>query len=277
MFSISRERVMMRATEHLTEEYHVAHPGLYSSILGRTGLRVSGAGFGGYRVSVGVEAHHMGLRRALTNGINLIDTSANYADGGSEELIGETIDELERAGLIARGQIVVVTKGGYIQGSNYTMARERAGSGSGFPDVVEYSPGLWHSISPEFLEDQISRALARLKLSTIDLYLLHNPEYYLSWAARAGIGIEAARKEYYRRIHDAFAYLETEVERGRIAWYGISSNSFPHPSDAADFTSLEECIGIAERISLVHHFAAIQFPANLAERGFVTEKNQRGG
>ncbi|MEP7220985.1 MAG: aldo/keto reductase, partial [Bacteroidota bacterium] len=103
----------MRATESLTAEYHAAHPGLYSSLLGRTGLRVSGAGFGGYRMSVGVEAHHMGLRRALTGGINLIDTSANYADGGSEELIGETIDELERAGSISRGQIVVVSKGGY--------------------------------------------------------------------------------------------------------------------------------------------------------------------
>src|SRR4051812_18480600 len=134
------------------------------SPLGRTALPVSGAGFGGYRVSVGVPAHRMALRRALTSGVNLIDTSANYSDGGSEELIGETLAELMQDGRITRGDVVVVTKGGYIQGSNYTMARERLEAGSGFPEVVEYASGLWHCIAPEFLNDQITRSLGRLGL-----------------------------------------------------------------------------------------------------------------
>src|ERR1041384_2277392 len=170
----------MLATPERTERYHARHSSIHTSVLGRTGLRVSGAGFGGYRVSAGIAAHRMALRRAILSGINLIDTSANYADGGSEELIGEVIAELEADGMLSREEIVLVSKGGYIQGSNYEMARERAEAGSGFLDVVEYDAGLWHCIAPEFLHDQISRSLDRLGLPAIDVYLLHNPEYYLS-------------------------------------------------------------------------------------------------
>ncbi|HVZ38571.1 MAG TPA: aldo/keto reductase [Candidatus Kapabacteria bacterium] len=267
----------MFATPQATARYHERFPGYYRSVLGRTGLAVSGAGFGGYRVSAGIPSHGAALEAALRSGVNLVDTSANYADGGSERLIGETIARLVAEGSIARQEIVVVTKGGYIQGSNYAMARERVEAGSGFLEVVEYAEGLWHCISPEFLEDQITRSLDRLAMPGIDLYLLHNPEYYLSWAAKHRMPLDEARAEYYRRIRNAFEYLESEVERGRIAWYGISSNSIPHAARDPDFTSLEECVRIAEMRSLIHHFAAVQLPANLVERGFVTEQNQSGG
>jgi aryl-alcohol dehydrogenase-like predicted oxidoreductase len=54
--------------------------------LGLTQLTVGQAGFGCYRVSAGAAHHEKALRRALREGINLIDTSTNYADGGSESL-----------------------------------------------------------------------------------------------------------------------------------------------------------------------------------------------
>jgi aryl-alcohol dehydrogenase-like predicted oxidoreductase len=250
------------------------HSDIHSSVLGRTGLHVSGAGFGGYRVSVGVEGHHNALGRALASGINLIDTSTNYADGGSEGLVGSVLAELARQGSLVREEVVIVTKAGYLQGSNYELARTRLEEGSGFPDVVEYGPGLWHCIAPEFLHDQLTRSLQRLQLPSVDVLLLHNPEYYLSWAHKKGVPLEEARREYYRRIRDAFAHLEKEVEEGRIGYYGISSNSFPHAADAADFTSLEEVIRIADGIQLNNHFAVIQFPANLVESGFAVEPNQ---
>lgn len=267
----------MRATESATRSYFYAFPDLSPTQFGRTGLFVSRAGFGGYRISAGIPGHHAALRHALLSGINLIDTSANYADGGSEQLIGEVLGELFAEGVLRRDQVVLVTKAGYIQGSNYAMVQEREEAGSSFPDVVRYGQGLWHCISPEFLHDQLTRSLERLNLPAVDVLLLHNPEYYLSWAAKHGLPLQEARHEYYRRIHDAFAYLETEVERGRISWYGISSNSFPSSSDANDFTSLQEVIKVANQISLVNHFAVIQFPANLYERGFISQQNQPDG
>ena len=93
--------------------------------LGRTGLMVSQAGFGSYRVSSAVPQHATALQRALDGGVNLIDTSANYADGGSEELIGEVIARLTAGSRAHREEIVLVSKAGYLQGQNYQISQDR--------------------------------------------------------------------------------------------------------------------------------------------------------
>lgn len=54
-------------------------------------------------------------------------------------------------------------------------------------------------IHPAFIQDQLARSLERLNLATVDIYLLHNPEYYLSWASAQGIAGTTARAEYDRR------------------------------------------------------------------------------
>jgi hypothetical protein len=103
------------------------------------------------------------------------------------------------------------------------------------------------------------------------------PEYYLSWASKTGVSLEEARPKYYSRIEQAFQQLETEVERGRIRFYGISSNTFPSPADDPEFTSLEKVWGIAQSLSPEHHFRLIQLPMNLFETGGITERNQSNG
>jgi len=265
------------ATPEATAAYAKRHAPLTYGNLGRTGLLVSQAGFGCYRVDVSVETHRRALRQALLEGIDLIDTSANYADGGSEALVGKVLGELIGSGDLARQEVVVVTKGGYLQGENYEISQDRKRQGKPFPDLVLYGEGIEHCIHPEFLEDQIGRSLERLNLETIDVYLLHNPEYYLSWATKGGVSLEEARLGYYRRIELAFRHLESEVACGRIRFYGISSNTFPSPDSDHQFTSLETICEIAESISQAHHFSAIQLPMNFLETGGVTEKNQSGG
>ena len=264
------------ATAEGTRACAEAHSALTYGELDRTGLLVSQAGFGCYRVDVSVEAHRQALTRALLQGINLIDTSANYADGGSEALVGKVLGELVDSGNLQRQDVVVVTKGGYLQGENCEISQERKRQGRPFPDLVLYGEGLEHSVHPEFLEDQIGRSLRRLDLETVDIYLLHNPEYYLGWAAKAGISLSEARREYYRRIALAFHHLESEVARGRLRFYGISSNTFPSPASDPQFTALETACEVAESVSPVHHFRVIQLPMNLLETGGVTEHNQSG-
>ena len=265
------------ATPEGTASYAARHAPLTYGDLGRTGLLVSQAGFGCYRVDASVETHRRALTKALLEGINLIDTSANYADGGSEALVGKMLGELIDTGKMSREEIVVVTKGGYLQGENYEISQQRKRQGKPFPDLVLYGEGIEHCIHPEFLGDQIGRSLGRLNLETIDVYLLHNPEYYLGSAAKAGLSLEAARREYYRRIELALRHLESEVARGRIRLYGISSNTFPSPDSDHQFTSLETVWEIAESVSPAHHFRVIQLPMNVLETGGVTEKNQSGG
>src|SRR5262249_15383052 len=141
--------------------------------------RVSKAGFGGYRIHEMRPEHRDALELALSSGCNLIDTSANYTDGNSERLIGATLGRMISEGKIRREEVVVVSKGGYVQGSNLSLAHSRVRAGNPFPEMVEYHADCWHCISPEFLEDQITRSLERLKLDQLDAYLLHNPEYFL--------------------------------------------------------------------------------------------------
>jgi aryl-alcohol dehydrogenase-like predicted oxidoreductase len=245
--------------------------------LGRTGLHVSQAGFGGYRISAGVAEHAAALQRALVSGIALIDTSANYTDGGSEDLVGQVIAHMVDSGELRRDAVVVVSKAGYLQGKNYALSQERKRLGRPFPELVPYADGLEHCIHSEFLEDQLTRALERLRLEAIDVYLLHNPEYYLGWAAHNGMDPSAARTEYDRRIANAFRHLETEVARGRIRWYGISSNTFPAPASDPQFTCLERVWEMAESIGPEHHFGVVQLPMNLYEDGAVLLANQPCG
>ncbi len=265
------------ASEVATEAFAQQHHPLSAGNIGTTGLIVSQAGFGCYRVSTGVARHQAALQKALREGINLIDTSSNYADGGSESLVGEVLENLIASGEISREEIVIVSKVGYLQGQNYDLSRERKQQGRPFPELVEYGEGLEHCIHPEFLMDQLNRSLERLKLETIDFYLLHNPEYYLEWAHKKGYELEKARAEYYRRIQNAFEYLEEEAARGRLRYYGISSNTFPAAADQTDFTCLETIRDIAESIAVSHHFRLIQLPLNLMEPGAVLQKNQPDG
>jgi aryl-alcohol dehydrogenase-like predicted oxidoreductase len=243
--------------------------------LARTGLMVSQAGFGGYRIADSSQAHAQALTKALLAGINVIDTSANYTDGESEKLIGRVLRTLVAADRIAREQVFVVSKVGYLQGQNYRLSQQRQQEGRPFKELVPYGQELEHCIHPEFIEDQLTRSLERLDLETIDGYLLHNPEYYLSWADHQQL--QNPHKEYYRRIQAAFSHLEDEVHRGRIRYYGISSNTFPAAGDDPEFTHLKTVWDIASEMSPEHHFRLIQLPLNLLEPNAVLGKNQSTG
>jgi aryl-alcohol dehydrogenase-like predicted oxidoreductase len=266
-----------KANAIATQKFFDKHPALMSKSLGKTGLTVSACGFGAYRVDYRVLEHSDALECAILNGINLIDTSANYSDGGSEILIGKVLEKLIKEGKLKREEIVIVTKGGYIQGKNYEKAKEKKEKGESYKEVVEYSEGLWHSIHPDFLKEQITQSLEKMNIETIDVYLLHNPEYFLDSPLSKELELKELRHEYYRRIKNAFEYLETEVETGRISSYGISSNSFVYNEDGQTFSSLEECLKQATQISEQNHFDVIEFPFNLIERGAITNKNQLAG
>lgn len=245
--------------------------------LGRTGRLVSPAGFGSYRVDTHTPEHAQALRYALQQGVNLIDTSSNYGDGRSEELIGQVVQELIAAGQLSRADLVIVSKVGYLQGQNYLLSQQRQAENRPFPDLVPYSNGLEHCLHPEFIQDQLTRTLQRLKTNFVDVYLLHNPEYYLSWAKKMGFDPAEAHAEYQRRLTLAFVHLEKEVAAGRIKGYGVSSNTFPAAAESYEFTSLAQLWDIAQNLTPSHHFQVIQLPFNLLETGAATEANQPHG
>lgn len=267
-----KSRALAENTKDFTEKFTEL---LYKP-LGKTGLIVSGCGFGAYRVDYRVREHFESLEYAIPKGINLIDTSANYSDGGSEILIGNVLSEMIEQGKILREEMVIVSKGGYLQGKNLEAAKKMKEDGVGYREVTEYAETIWHCIHPDFLRDQITLSLERMKLETIDIYLLHNPEYFLDSPVAKDLELDELRHEYYVRIKKAFAYLEEEVKRGRISYYGISSNSFVKPSEDFVFTSLKSCVDAANEISEDNNFYVIELPLNLYEKGALINKNQVG-
>jgi uncharacterized protein YyaL (SSP411 family)/aryl-alcohol dehydrogenase-like predicted oxidoreductase len=235
--------------------------------LGATGLTVSRLGFGCYRVDDETPAHREALIQALLGGCSLVDTSTNYMDGASERLVGSVLAELERDGRQRREDVVVVSKIGYVQGQNLALAKEREAAGRPFPDMVRYMDGCWHCIHPEFLRDQLGRSLERLQLETLDVCLLHNPEYFFSDAKRRRSGrLEELRAQFYGRLTEAFAFFETQVTAGRIAWYGVSSNTAASRPDDFEATSLVRMLEAAAAAGGPgHHFRVLQLPLNLFE------------
>lgn len=253
---------------------------------GATGLTVSRLGFGTYRVGLREEEQREALIKAIRSGCNLIDTSTNYMDGESEQLVGSVLQGLIRAGDLAREEVVVVSKIGYVQGQNLTQAQAREKSGKPYPDMVKYGDDIWHCIHPEFLADQLMLSLDRLGLATLDVCLLHNPEYFLSHAAKLG-GNESRplpelRVEFYRRLQRAFEYLEGQVQAGRLRGYGVSSNTSTAGADESGATSLSRMIDAAtlaaHKVGISsHHFTVLQCPMNLYESGAALVANTGPG
>jgi uncharacterized protein len=259
------------AEKHSAQE---GYPSTSYRAMGRSNLVGSEIGFGCYRIDAEDEEHRKALLQALRHGCNLIDTSTNYSDGSSETCVGLVLEQAIKEKLLTREQVIVVSKAGYLQGRNLEIAQQREIERSPLEDVVKYMDGCWHCIHPDFLSEQIGRSLQRLNLDCIDVYLLHNPEYFFADATHRQVKepLPVLRGQFYERIRKAFAHLEEEVANGRIGCYGVSSNTFGAIAGDPEGTSLWEMWHIAAEVAKRrtgdandHHFSFAQLPANLFE------------
>jgi uncharacterized protein YyaL (SSP411 family)/aryl-alcohol dehydrogenase-like predicted oxidoreductase len=271
-------RIPGRASPEGTSRCAARFDGVRFNDLGSTDLKTGPLGFGGYRTHERAPEHREALKKALRSGVNLIDTSTNYMDGASERLVGSVLRELIDAQELQREEIIVISKIGYMQGSNYEEASAREAAGEPYPELLKLEEGFWHCIHPEFLRDQLYKSLDRLELETLDFCLLHNPEYFLSNAAQSGQPLEEARSEFYRRLEEAFRYLESEVAEGRLGGYGVSSNTAAAPAhDPAGTSIARMLVAAAAAGGADHHFNVLQLPLNLLESGAVFEHKDGPG
>ncbi|MDA7816922.1 aldo/keto reductase [Sulfurimonas sp.] len=224
---------------------------------------MSNFAFGTYRISDLNPQHIEALKEAIDSGITMIDTSSNYMDGGAERAIALAFREFDDD---KRDSVEIVSKFGYIQGSNLLDYKENS-----FEEVVEYSEDCYHSISKFYLNLQLTASLKRLELKQLDCYLIHNPEYYILDAINRGVDKDERLDEMYKRIQNAFVGLEQEIKGGRILSYGISSNSFSVSHDSEEFLPYEDLIVLAQNAALEvgnkeHSFTTVELPINLLER-----------
>jgi aryl-alcohol dehydrogenase-like predicted oxidoreductase len=269
-----------RATPEGTESYRDRFQGKASPqhFHKLAGLTVGSIGIGTYlgRHTDEADAGYEGaVWAALHHGCNLIDTAINYRCMRSEKAVGRALAGLFEEGLFAREEVFVSTKGGYIPFDGEPPANIRAYIRSAYvdPGIVDEDDlvGGCHAMTPRFLEKQITRSLENLRIETIDLYYLHNPEVHRAVLPR-GLFLD--------RVRRAFAFLEEEVEKGRIARYGVSSwEAFRAEPSSPVHVSLEDLVSAARKAGGDgHHFAAVQLPFNPAMmEGFAMLAQEVGG
>jgi len=224
---------------------------------------MSNFAFGTYRITDQNPQHIQALRDAIDSGITMIDTSSNYMDGSAEMAIALAFREFDDE---IKNQVEIVSKYGYIQGSNMLAHKETP-----FESVVEFSEQCFHSIAPSFMRDQLEKSMSRLEVNKIDTYLIHNPEYYLLDALNKNADRDDTLDAMYDRLYEAFVGLEEEVKNARIGSYGISSNSFAKENNDPEFLPYEDLITLADRASEAvgndtHSFTTIQLPINILEQ-----------
>jgi len=207
---------------------------------------------------------------AVENGINVIDTSINYRFQRSERSVGAAVGQLAAKGF-ERDEVIVCTKGGYLtpDGSMPADPNEYF-----FRDYIQ--PGIFsakdisagsHCMTPKFLNNQLGRSLKNLGVECVDVYYLHNPETQLA---------EVSKEEFLNRVREAFTFLESAVEAGEIAYYGMATwNGFRQDARARDAMQLGEIVQIAQEIAGGrHHFRFVQLPFNLGMTEALTLGNQ---
>ena len=211
------------------------------------------------------------LETALALGCNFLDTASNYRCQRSERVIGQTLTRLVAQGVIAREEAVVCTKGGYLPFDGEFPADPSRYLIETFlnPGIVRYDELVagCHCIAPSYLAHQLNASLQNLRLETIDVYYLHNPEQQLD---------EMSRETFLTRMEAAFGFLEAQVKEHRIRWFGASTwNGYRANPAEKNFLSLEELAGIARRVGgEAHHFRVMQCPLNLAMPEAYGFKNQ---
>ena len=238
------------------------------------GASVSGIGIGTWMgdISEATDLRYIEtLVHAASRGINVFDTAINYRHMLAERCVGRAVQVLVKSG-IPRQALLIASKGGYI-------THDAAGSRN-WDDYVrqEYmEPGLIsaeemsraHAINPRFIRRQLDQSLDNLKLETVDIYYLHNPE-----EALAGLGAKSSRK----LLTETFAVLEEAVAAGKIGCYGLATwdglrvvpDDPRHLSLAAAVAAARDAAGSGR-----HHLAVIQLPFNVRDHQAATLPTQK--
>ena len=198
---------------------------------------------------------------AVQNGINVLDTAINYRHQRSERSLGAALQALFEKGQATRDELLICTKAGYIPFDQNVPAdavgyMRQEYIASGIAPAGEVVGGS-HCMNPRYLADQIERSRRNLRLQTIDVFYVHNPETQLG---------HVPKEVFYQRLQEAFEYLEFAVRDGKIRWYGAATwGGFrANPADRSHL-SLEMMVNTARQVAGdKHHFRFVQLPFNLA-------------
>ncbi len=224
----------------------------------RYGLWMSSIGLGTY-LGAPTEPVSQGyvesIASALAAGCNVIDTAPSYRHQRAEGDVGLALVQAFAQGTVQRDEVIVCTKGGYIP-HDWPAASMPEGAVAGI-----------HSLDAAFLSSQISASLTNLGLATVDVYYLHEPEIQLN---------RRTPDEFLQSLRGAFEGLETEVQAGRIRFYGVAcSHGLLATMGEPGHVPLYKMVQVAQAVAgETHHFRFLQFPYHLGMTQAFDQSNQ---
>ena len=214
--------------------------------------------------------------RAVQLGVNVVDSAANYRFQRSERSIGRALQTLASDHGIAREELVICTKGGYLpfDGAPPRNVRDYVDETFVKPGIASFDDivGGSHCMTPAYLQNQLDQSLRNMGLECVDVYYIHNPESQLG---------HVSETEFYSRLRLAFERLEQNRAQGKLRYYGVATwNGFRVSPNSGHHHSLVRMVEIAREIGGDSHgFRFIQLPYNVAmpEGETVIEEAQRLG
>ena len=210
--------------------------------IGTTGLRVTrlgmgGAALGGLYADVSPDAATQTVHRSFELGVRYFDTAPLYGVGKSETSLGAGLKGLDRDAL------VVSTKVGRVL--------EPAG-GRPAPGLFANPPPLEpvYDYSGDGILRSLDDSLARLRLDSVEIALMHDPD-----AGQSMWDDVDVEPPYFRQaMEEAYPALQRLKSEGVLKAVGIGMNQWQalaRFARAADF----DCFLLAGRYTLLDHSA----------------------
>jgi aryl-alcohol dehydrogenase-like predicted oxidoreductase len=236
------------------------------------GLTLSSIGIGTYLGNADDETdlgYANAIVRAVTRGVNVIDTAANYRFQRSERAIGHALKTLAGDGF-SRDELLICTKGGYLpfDGAPPRNVGEYVAETFVNPGIASFDDIVGsHCMTPKYLQNQLDQSLRNMGLEQVDVYYIHNPESQLD---------HVSETEFYHRIRLGFETLEENRRQGKLQFYGIATwNGFREAAGSGRHHSLVRIFEIAREVGNESHgFRFIQLPFNLAMPEAITLANE---
>ncbi|WP_375725123.1 aldo/keto reductase [Arcobacter sp. KX21116] len=211
-----------------------------------------------------------GVKEAVKNGINLIDSASNYRYGQSEKEIGIALKELFEEKIVKREELIICSKGGFIQleypfpKNPYTWIEDNIiKTKLATKEDIELDQ---HCLSADFIEWSCKKSLENMGIDKFDIYYLHNPEIQIQ---------KNGYKKFLKKVESIFKRFEKMVKMGFIKYYGVAVwNGFSDKS-TGEHINLEDLVEIALKVGGEnHHFKYIQTPFNIAKTNIYTMPTQ---
>ena len=218
-----------RATPQGTRRFAARFPELPGHFRCPDRLSVSSFGLGTRSGEIGgVDdlLYRQAVPELLAGGVNLFDTALSDRMQTSERALGVSLARAIREGAAARDEIVVVTKGGLLT-PDPELARSageaRRNLVASYLDTGLVPPerlvGGVLCLEPAFLRDQILRSRRNLRLETLDVWLIEQPE--LALQAFGGAGVPASPVSRLRSPRSSRLARARSQPMASCSWDGL--------------------------------------------------------